>query len=251
MVSAWSSAQRLVLAQVKVEDKTNEITAIPDLLEMLMIKGCIVTIDAMGCQKKIAEKIIVAEGDYILALKGNQGRLHDSVKLAFDGATPDVLTGRCQDHSTTTDGDHGRIETRQAWVVTDIDWLEEKKEWCGLRSLGIVDSTVEAAGKVTQERRYFISSLLCSAKDFSAAVRNHWGVESALHWTLDVTFREDASRIRKGHAPENFAMLRHIALNLLQSTKTKRLSIKTKRLRAGWDNDYLMQVLLGAKISKI
>lgn len=250
MISAWSSAQRLVLGQLKVDDKTNEITAIPDLLDMLSLKGCIVTIDAMGCQKNIAEKIVAAEGDYVLALKGNHGRIHDSVKLAFDGATPDLLTRRSQDHWMSTDADHGRIETRRVWVVTDLDWLEEKSGWKGFQSVGIVDSTVEAAGKVTHERRFFISSLVCCAKDFAVAVRNHWGVESSLHWTLDVTFREDACRIRRGHAPENFAMLRHISLNLLQSTKTKRLSIKTKRLRAGWDNGYLLQVLVGIKNSR-
>ena len=244
MVSAWACENRLVLGQVKVDDKSNEITALPELLRALALADCIVTIDAMGCQRAIAEQIIDGEADYVLALKGNQGTLHEDVAHYFEWAERKGFKEIAYTFSETLEKDHGRIEERRCWATGDVEWLEQKAAWRGLQSIVMVEAEREVIGKErTLERRYFISSLPAEAKPLLEAVRGHWGIENSLHWCLDVAMREDASRIRRDHAPENVAILRHIALNLLKQEKSCKLGIKRKQLKAGWDHDYLLKVL--------
>jgi predicted transposase YbfD/YdcC len=243
MVSAWATANRLVLGQTKVDDKSNEITAIPRLLKMLELTGCIVTIDAMGCQKSIAELIIDKGADYVLALKANQGTLYGDVKLFFDDALENGFGDFAYSFHETTDGDHGRIEIRRYWSVSDISWIEDRERWKGFQSICMVESERLIGDTKTVERRYYISSLDSDAKSLSHPVRVHWGIENSVHWILDVAFREDDCRIRKDHGPENFAILRHIALNLLKHEKTSKVGTKAKRLKSGWDNSYLLKVL--------
>jgi len=238
MVSAWAQQNNLVLGQVKVDDKSNEITAIPKLLARLDIAGAVVTIDAMGCQKKIAEQIKRQEGDYVLSLKGNQGNLHDDVKTFFTSSlSPDVA-------SVSYDGGHGRIETRSLRVTADIAWLQERHDWKGLQSIIAVTAKRELDNKVTEETRYFISSLDANdPKRLERVVRAHWAIENSLHWVLDVAFDEDSNRTRKGHSDANLSVIRHIALNLIKTEKTSKVGVKIKRLKAGWDNDYLLRVI--------
>lgn len=243
MVSAWASEMSMVLGQVKTEEKSNEITAIPELLNLLEISGCIVTIDAMGCQKKIAAKIIDKNADYVLALKKNHETLHDDVELFFQDAKKTDFKDIQNSYHKTIDGDHGRIEERRHWVVSDIDWLDGKPQWKGLSSIGMVERERDIDGKVTTETSYYILSQKCSAKVFAESARKHWGIENKLHWGLDVSFREDECRKRMGNSAENFAIIRHVALNLLKQENSMRKSINTKRLQAGWDNIYLMEVL--------
>lgn len=244
LVSAWASEQRLVLGQVKTAEKSNEITAIPLLLELLELRGCIVTVDAMGCQTAVAAQVIKQEADYVLSLKGNQGLLHEEVAEYFAWAERTNFKDLEYDYCATLEKDHGRIEGRRCWVTEDTDWFTGKAEWAGLRSFIMVEAEREVVGQAaTVERRYFISGLRADAKEALRAVRSHWQVENSLHWVLDVAFREDACRTRTGHAPENLATLRHIAVNLLKQERSCKLGVKSKRLKAGWDESYMLKVL--------
>ncbi len=243
MVSAWACNNGLVMGQLKTEEKSNEITAIPKLLKLLEIKDCIVTIDAMGCQKEIAQTIQEQGADYVLALKGNQGILHNDVMSYLNNAINKGDLGSSFDFHETTDADHGRIEIRRYQISNDVTWLDQHENWFGLKSIGLAESERHIGDEVTIERRYFISSLENDAQQFGDAVRKHWGIENKLHWVLDVAFREDESRVRKDYEPENLAMLRHIALNLLKQETTLKRGIKTKRLKSGWDENYLLKVL--------
>ena len=246
MVSAWACANRLVLGQVKTDEKSNEITAIPELLRILELKGCIVTIDAMGAQTAIADQIIAQEGDYVLALKGNQSSLHDAVETFFaDPALPHDPDIAVHTHQTTDGGEHGRIEIRRYRCTSDISWLDEKGRWRGLQSICAVESERHIGEEISREVRHFIGSIPADPKLWAYAVRAHWGIENDLHWRLDVAFREDESRVRKGHADENLAVLRHIALNLLTQEKSLKRGTQTKRRRAGWDDAYRLKVLTG------
>lgn len=241
LVSAWASENQLVLGQLKTEEKSNEITAIPELLKGLAIEGCIISIDAMGCQKSIARQIREQGADYVFSLKGNPGTLHEDVKLYLDTeiAKPEnQLT-----YSESVDAGHDRIEIRRCWVSTEVDWLEQKNQWKDLGAICAVERERIQAGKTALERSYYISSLVVIACLMATLIRQHWGIENQLHWLLDVGFREDANRTRKGHAAENMALLRRIALNLLKQEKTLKRGIKTKRLKAGWDKQYLLKVL--------
>jgi predicted transposase YbfD/YdcC len=244
MVSAWSNANNMVLAQQKINDKSNEITAIPALLDVLSIEGCMITIDAMGCQKAIAEKIVKKDADYILAVKDNQQFLHDDIKEAF-GSSKQIQ------QDTQLSMGHGRIEKRTCKIIKDTSWVCNNEEWETLKTLICVESerTMKATGIVEKHTRYFISSKEADANLFNKAIREHWGIENKLHWTLDVAFGEDSSNKRAGHAAENFSFISKVALNVLKQHDDykgkKRKSIKTKRKKAGWDNDYLAQVLAG------
>ncbi len=250
IVSAWASENGLALGQVKVNDKSNEITAIPELLHVLEIKGCIVTIDAMGCQKEIAARIVDKKADYVLALKGNHATVHEEVTEFFtDAVAPcaieaaqSVRPGTMSFFQTVEKG-HGRIETRRYWQSTDIDWFEDKKLWKDMRSIGMVESIRCVKGKNTIERRYFLNSLPLDAKIFAKAVRGHWGVENQLHWSLDVTFREDQSRARSKNAAQNLATLRRIALNLVKKNQREKISQRQKRILAALDIGFLKQLL--------
>jgi predicted transposase YbfD/YdcC len=245
MVSAWASANRLVLGQVKTDDKSNEITAIPELLRVLDLTGCIVTIDAMGCQRDMATTIVDHGAEYVLALKGNQGTLHADVQLFFETAQATGFKAVPHTFHQTVDGDHGRIETRRCWATSDIAWLDPKGRWSGLTSIAMLEAIRDIEEHTTTEVRFFITTLPAEAQTILHAVRSHWTIENSLHWVLDIAFREDDSRIRKGHAPQNFAVLRHIALNLLQQDTTLKRGLKSQRLKAGWDHDYLLHILRG------
>ncbi|HEY7907584.1 MAG TPA: ISAs1 family transposase [Thermomicrobiales bacterium] len=250
MVSAWASANRLVLGQVAVEEKSNEITAIPALLNLLMLKCCIVTIDAMGCQTAIAQTIIDREADYVLALKENQETLYHEVVPLFADAEETGGADYALDHAQTVDGGHGRVEIRRYQTISDpltMAHLDPDGEWAGLRAIGMVEAERREkgdAGKVTRERRYYLTSLV-DAATFGRAVRSHWGIENGLHWVLDIAFREDESRARMGASAANLVVLRHIALNLLKQERTAKVGIKNKRLKAGWDERYLLKVIAG------
>jgi predicted transposase YbfD/YdcC len=243
MVSAWATSNRLVLGQLKVAEKSNEITAIPELLKMLDIAGCIVTIDAIGCQKSIAHQIIEQHGDYVLALKANQEILYTDVCTLLDQL---IATGDADlDYYETVDHNHGRSELRRYWTTSRLDTLRTRASWDRLQTVGVVQAERSTKGEMTTERRYYILSLPNNAKAFGNAVRSHWQIENAVHWVLDIAFREDECRIRMDHGPENFAVLRHIALNLLRQETTFQGSIKSKRHRAGWNDSYLKKVLQG------
>jgi len=246
MVSAWATAQRLVLGQRKSNDKSNEITAIPELLRVLALEGCIVTIDALGCQTDIAATIVHQGADYVLAVKENQGKLHEDLKDLFDGAAEVEFREVPHAHGRQVTKDHGRLEIRECWVITDqeyLDFVRRQEAWKNLRSLIRIRTEVRRGRKRSEQTRYYISSLQATPLEMLTAIRGHWGIENGLHWILDIAFREDESRVRKDHAAENFAVLRHIAVNLLNRARTGKDSIKTMRLRAGWDETFLAQVI--------
>ena len=243
MVSAWASENGLVLGQIKVDQKSNEITAIPELLRALELRGCIVTIDAMGTQKTIAKEIHEADAQYVLALKGNHERVQQEVKDFFCDARERKFKGLPHGFLETIEKDHGRIETRRYWITEEIRWFADCTQWEGLRSFGMVESTREIQGNSTAEVRFFLCSIKADAAEFARAVRGHWGIENQLHWSLDVAFGEDQCRARVGHASENLARLRHIALNILKSDTTKKRGIKGKQKNAGWDHSYLLHLL--------
>ena len=243
MVSAWSVANGLVLAQQATEAKSNEIAAIPEVLALLELKGCIVTIDAMGCQKAIAKDIVAQGGDYVLALKGNQSTLAQAVEELFIDADAVDYAGWPMDSYETIDRGHGRIETRRYFTLTAVDKIPQSADWEKLNMVGMVQSERQVNDKTTQETRFYIASIGGDAQRFAWAVRNHWGIENGVHWCLDIAFREDESRVRDRQAANNLAVMRHIALNLLKKDTTVKGGIKTKRLVAGWDEDYLANLL--------
>jgi predicted transposase YbfD/YdcC len=244
IVSAWATQSQLVLAQTEVDAKSNEITAIPAVLKLLDIMGCIVTIDAIGCQKEIASQIVEQGADYVLALKANQGTLHNDVKSLFVYAEETDFVD-CDYHKTVGKG-HGRVEIRECWATSDAEYfafLDKPERWSAFQTIAMVRATRRVGEQVETETRYYISSLPSDAKQILAAVRQHWHIENRVHWVLDVTFREDDSRIRSGNAPQNMAVLRHMALNLIKREQTSSRSIRAKRLKAGWDEDYLTHIL--------
>jgi predicted transposase YbfD/YdcC len=254
IVSAWAESNNLVLGQWKVADKSNEITALPQLLRVLELSGCIVTLDAMGCQKKIAQEIIESDADYVLALKGNQETVHQEVKDFLDQALAETQKPRLRGAKLspaaaglaaleTVEKDHGRLETRRYYQSSQMAWFADLEQWEGLKSVGMVEAMREVDGKTSVERRYYLSSLPVNIELFARAVRSHWGVENKLHWVMDVCFREDQSRARAGYAAENLATLRRLALNLLKREKTKKRGIRGKQLNAGWDHAYLLRLL--------
>lgn len=245
MVHAWATTNGVLLGQVKSNEKSNEIKAIPELLETLMIKGCIVTIDAIGCQRKIAEKIHAGKADYVLAVKGNQGKLKQALEETFRIARERKFEAMVYDYHQTTDGDHGRIETRSCYVLPLMYLFNFRLKWKGLNSLILVENERinKGTGEKTIERRYYISSLKYDAAKIVAITRKHWSVENNLHWCLDVGFREDECRVRTGDAAENFSLIRKIALMLLKKEASSKAGIQTKRLKAAWDMSYLLKVL--------
>jgi predicted transposase YbfD/YdcC len=256
LVSAWATEQHLVLGQVKVAEGGNEITALPELLSLLDVAGCVVTIDAIGCQRELARQIVAQGADYVLAVKANQPALLEDVQLFLDDAYEQGFRGVSHQGHQSFDAEHGRQERRAYFVTGEVDWLRERHQtdgaesWAGLQSIGMVEARRREGGPgvpESVERRYYISSLAGdeagSAQRFAWAVRGHWGIENGLHWVLDVAFREDDCRVRREHAPQNLATLRHLALSLLRREKTAKMGVKARRLKAGWDPAYLEKVL--------
>jgi predicted transposase YbfD/YdcC len=242
MVSAFAARQRLVLGQVKVAEKSNEIIAIPKLLDRLAIEGAIVTIDAMGCQRDIAQKIIEKKADYVLALKGNQGTLRDDVELFAAEQKARGFADSKISQDTTVDGDHGRIETRKTIVIHDVGWLQERHNWPGLQAVVMVESRREIQGKIEQETRFYLTSLVMIAALLGPVIRSHWAIENSLHWVMDMVFRDDECRVRTEHAPANFTTIKHMAHNLIRKAPGKD-SLRLKRKVAAWDDDFLASIV--------
>ena len=242
MVSAFAARQRLVLGQVKVAEKSNEIVAIPKLLAMMAIEGAIVTIDAIGCQRDIAADILASKADYMLALKGNQGTLREDVELFAAEQKANGFKDSLVSRHETVDGDHGRIETRTTTVIHDVAWLQERHDWPGLQAVVMVESTREIADKTERETRFYITSVVWLASQLGPVIRSHWAVENSLHWVMDMVFRDDECRIRTDHAPANFTTLKHIAHNLIRKAPGKD-SIRLRRKTAAWDDDYLASLI--------
>lgn len=244
MVSAFAARQRLVLGQVKVAEKSNEIVAIPKLLDLMAIEGAIVTIDAMGCQRDIAQKVIDKKADYVLALKGNQGTLRDDVDLFCAEQKANGFADAEISRAETVDGDHGRIETRTTTVIQDVEWLRQRHKWPGLNGVVIVESARQIDGAITSETRVYITSLRLPAYLMGPIVRDHWSVENKLHWVMDMIFRDDECRVRTDHAPANFTTLKHMALNLIRRAPSKD-SIRLRRKVAAWDDNFLACIIAG------
>ena len=242
MVSAFAARQRLVLGQVKVAEKSNEIVAIPALLDMMAIEGAIVTIDAMGCQRDIAQKILDKKADYVLALKGNQGTLREDVEVFAAEQKANGFKDTKVSRHETIDGDHGRIETRTYTAIHDVAWLQERHDWPGLRGVVMVESTREIGDKIERETRFYITSLVLLAYQLGPAIRSHWAVENSLHWVMDMIFRDDECRIRTDHAPANFTTLKHMAHNLIRKAPGNN-SLRLKRKVAAWDDDFLVSLI--------
>ena len=244
LVSAFAARQRLVLGQVKVAEKSNEIIAIPKLLDILAIEGAIVTIDAMGCQREIAKKIIDKKADYVLALKGNQGSLREDIEVFAGEQKAKGFADTTISQDTTIDGDHGRIETRTTTVIHDVGWLQARHDWPGLNAVVMVESSREVGGKTEQETRFYITSLVLLAHLLGPVVRSHWSIENSLHWIMDMVFRDDECRVRTDHAPANFAAIKHMAQNLLRNAPGKS-SMRSRRKAAGWDDNFLASLVAG------
>jgi predicted transposase YbfD/YdcC len=242
MVSAFAARQRLVLGQIKVAEKSNEIVAIPALLDMMMIEGAIVTIDAMGCQRDIAAKILDKKADYVLALKGNQGTLCEDVEVFVAEQKANNFKDTKVSRHETLDGDHGRIETRTYTAIHDVVWLQERHDWPGLQGVVMVESTREIAEKIERETRFYITSLVLLANQLGPVIRSHWAVENSLHWVMDMIFRDDECRIRSDHAPANFTTIKHMAHNLIRKAPGKD-SLRLKRKVAAWDDDFLASLI--------
>ncbi|HWQ35502.1 MAG TPA: ISAs1 family transposase [Blastocatellia bacterium] len=243
IVSAWAVGQRLTLEPQKVPAGTNEITVVPEVLRQLDLRGCIVTVDALNCQKSIAGQIRRQEADYVLALKENHKTLQAEVKEYLTAVREDRTWGFATATHQTVDGEHGRIETRKYWQATAPDYLSEKAAWPDLQSVGMVEATRDVNGQVTTETRFYLSSLPVRAVEFGRAVRAHWGIENSCHWVLDVVLREDDCRLRVGNAAENMSLLRRFALNLLRREKTEKRGLRIKQLKAALSLDYLIKVL--------
>ena len=243
MVSAWATESNLVLGQVKTAEKSNEITAIPELLEALDLNNSLVTIDAMGCQKNIAEAIVDREGDYLLAVKDNQPKLKEAIAASLSHRKPEMYVNTLIDFHEEAEKNRNRKEIRRCWTTTSLSRLDMVEDWKGLSQIGLVESERTLNGEASIERRYYICSATLSAQELLQSSRNHWGIENKLHWVLDMAFREDECRVRKGYGAENLARLRHIAFNLLKQDKTAKIGIKNKRLKSGWDMDYLLHLL--------
>ena len=242
MVSAFAARQRLVLGQVKVAEKSNEIIAIPKLLNMLAIESAIVTIDAMGCQRDIAQRVLDKKADYVLALKGNQGSLREDVEIFVAEQKANGFADTEVSQDTTIDGDHGRIETRTTTVIHDVEWLQRRHDWPGLKAVVVVESSREISGKTERETRFYLTSLVMLASLLGPVVRSHWAIENSLHWVMDMIFRDDECRVRTDHAPANFTTIKHMAHNLLRTASSKD-SMRLRRKVAAWDDDFLARLI--------